>query len=81
MSERSLGISSGSGLRGTTRLSATAAACGAPLAWQIAIASASAAWLGRGGDSRLRSTWTIRATWSFSARPEPQTACLICWGV
>ena len=59
----------------------SAAASGAPLAWQIATASASAAWSGRGSSSSASSVWTIRCTWSFAARPEPHTAPLTCCGV
>ena len=54
---------------------------GAELAWQIATASASAAWSGRGSSSSDEQRWTIRCTWSLAARPEPQTAPLICCGV
>ena len=60
---------------------AAAAASGAWLAWQMATASASAAWSGRGGSGSDSSVWTMRATWSLSARPLPQTAPLTCWGV
>src|SRR4051812_8929406 len=51
------------------------------LTWQIATASASAAWSGRGGSGSESSVWTIRPTWSLSARPVPHTAPLTCWGV
>ena len=54
---------------------------GAALAWQIATASASAAWSGLGSAASDSSAWTMRCTWSFAARPEPQTAALTCWGV
>ena len=81
MPGRDTRISWKSSSSGTSMLSATAAACGAPLAWQIATASASAAWSGRGGASSPSSIWTIRATWSLSARPDPLTAYLICCGV
>ena len=60
---------------------AAAAASGAWLAWQMATASASAAWSGRGGSGSESSAWTIRATWPLSARPVPQTAPLTCCGV
>ena len=36
------------------------------MAWQIATASASAAWSGRGSSASPSSASTIRATWSFS---------------
>ena len=60
---------------------AAAAANGAWLAWQMATASASAAWSGRGGSGSESSAWTIRATWPLSARPVPHTAPLTCCGV
>src|ERR1019366_859909 len=60
---------------------ARALASGAQLAWQTATASASAAWSGRGSSARPSSTWTMRETWSFCARPLPQTAPLTCCGV
>src|SRR5262249_50437481 len=60
---------------------ASAFRSGAPLAWQIATARASAAWSGLGRLASESSVWTMRCTWSFAARPEPQTAPLICWGV
>ncbi len=53
----------------------------APFAWQIATASASAAWSGRGSSLSPSSVWTIRWTCCLPARPEPQTAPLTCWGV
>ena len=49
---------------------------GAPLAWQIATARASAAWSGWGGSVSDSSTPTMRWTWSLAADPEPQTALL-----
>ena len=36
---------------------------GAPLAWQMATASASAAWSGRGSSVSASSVWTMRWTW------------------
>ena len=59
----------------------SARASGAPLAWQIATASASAAWSGLGSSGSASSVWTIRWTCSLPALPEPQTAALTCWGV
>ena len=59
----------------------TAARSDAPFAWQIATASASAAWSGRGRSVSDSSAWTMRWTWPLSARPEPHTAPLICCGV
>ena len=50
-------------------------------AWQMATASASAAWSGVGGDGSASSAWTMRLTCSLSARPLPQTAPLTCCGV
>jgi len=50
-------------------------------AWQMATARASAAWSGRGASGSESSAWTIRPTWSLSARPVPHTAALTCWGV
>ena len=58
-----------------------AIATGAWLRWQMATARASAAWSGRGGSGSASSAATISCTWSLSARPEPQTAPLTCWGV
>src|SRR5438093_10250676 len=43
---------------------ASAVASGARLRWQMATASASAAWSGRGTSVSARSAWTICATWS-----------------
>src|ERR1700683_2475843 len=60
---------------------ASSLARGAQLAWQMATASASAAWSGRGSSASPSSVLTIRATWSLGARPLPQTAPLTCWGV
>ena len=60
---------------------ASAACSGAPLAWQIATASASAAWSGFGSSGERSRDWTMRWTWSLAARPEPQTAALTCCGV
>ena len=54
---------------------------GAPLAWQMATARASAAWSGSGGSGSESSVPTIRCTWSFSAPPLPHTACLTACGV
>src|SRR4051794_17621896 len=42
---------------------------GGASAWQIATASASAAWFGRGRSSSARIVFTIRCTCCFSARP------------
>ena len=42
---------------------------GGASAWQIATASASAAWLGVGFDSIARIARTMRCTCAFSARP------------
>ena len=42
---------------------------GGASAWQIATASASAAWFGVGSSSRPRIALTIRCTCAFSARP------------
>src|SRR5262249_57293187 len=42
---------------------------GGASAWQIATASASAAWWGCGTCFRPRIALTIRCTWPFSARP------------
>ena len=58
-----------------------AALIAAPLAWQMATASASAAWSGDGGSGSDSSAPTMRWTWPFSARPDPQTACLTACGV
>ena len=58
-----------------------AIATGAWLRSQMATARASAAWSGRGGSGSASSAATILCTWSLSARPEPQTAPLTCWGV
>ena len=49
--------------------------------WQIATASASAAWSGVGGSGSPSRVPTIRWTWSLPAPPEPQTAILIACGV
>ena len=68
-------------MRRPAACSAPARAIGAPLAWQIATASASAAWSGFGSSCSISSVWTIRCTWSLAARPEPQTAALTCCGV
>ncbi len=59
----------------------SAAASGAPFVWQMATASASAAWSGRGRSDSASSVWTMRCTWTLAARPEPQTAPLTCCGV
>ena len=67
--------------QGDHAVAASAAASGARLAWQIATASASAAWSGCGSSVQREQRWTIRCTWSLSARPLPQTAPLTCWGV
>ena len=45
------------------------AARGGASAWQIATASASAAWWGFGGSASPRIAFTIRCTCAFSARP------------
>src|SRR5437588_11998193 len=58
------------------RALAMASASGARLSSQTATASASAAWSGVGGAASPRSRATMRATWSFSARPFPHTALL-----
>src|SRR6185437_5000300 len=42
---------------------------GGASAWQIATASASAAWCGVGGSESDRIIFTIRCIWAFSARP------------
>src|SRR5581483_3830239 len=42
---------------------------GGASAWQIATASASAAWLGVGSSDKPRIVFTMRCTWPFSARP------------
>ena len=42
---------------------------GGASAWQIATASASAAWCGRGTSARPSTALTMRCTWIFSARP------------
>jgi hypothetical protein len=47
----------------------TSAASGGASAWQIATASASAAWWGFGGSASPRIAFTMRCTCSFSARP------------
>ena len=47
----------------------------------MAIASASAAWSGRGSSGSASSVCTMRCTWSLAARPLPHTAPLTCWGV
>src|ERR1039458_1362262 len=60
---------------------ASARASGARLTWQIATASASAAWSGAGGESKPSSAATMRATCSLSARPLPQTEDLTACGV
>ena len=59
----------------------SAAFSGAPLAWQMATARASAAWSGSGGSGSESSAPTMRWTWSLAAEPEPQTACLTACGV
>ena len=69
------------GDEGDHRAAATAWASGAWLAWQIATASASAAWSGVGSSGSESSACTIRPTCSLAARPLPQTAPLTCWGV
>ena len=52
-----------------------------PPPWQIATASASAAWSGVGGSGRPSSVPTIFWTCRLPAPPEPQTAILIACGV
>src|SRR6185312_8002751 len=47
----------------------TAFRSGEASAWQIATASASAAWFGVGSSLSPRMTFTIRCTCAFSARP------------
>src|SRR5262249_31109771 len=47
----------------------TVRSSGGASTWQMATASASAAWSGRGSRSRPRIVFTIRCTCSFSARP------------
>ena len=48
---------------------ATTSSSGGASAWQIATASASAAWVGEGGSASPRMTLTIFCTCTFSARP------------
>src|ERR1700752_754554 len=59
----------------------TASASGVPLTWQTATASASEAWSLTGIRGSPSNVCTMRATWSFAARPCPHTADLTCWGV
>src|SRR5262249_1363650 len=54
---------------------ATAFESGDASAWQIATASASEACVDSGGAPRATIVCPIRATWPFSARPWPHTAC------
>ena len=65
----------------TEAITPSAALSGAPLAWQMATARASAAWSGSGGSGSDSSAPTIRCTWALSALPEPHTACLTACGV
>src|SRR3954471_17858316 len=53
---------------------------GGASAWQIATASASAAWFGAGTSSSERIAFTIFPTCSLSARPYPHTDCLTVAG-
>ena len=48
--------------------------------WQMATASASAAWSGWGMRSRQRMVLVISCTWILLARPYPVTAILIWSG-
>ena len=50
-------------------------------AWQMAMASASAASSGRGTALSFKRRLTMSMTCLFSARPYPTTACLTCMGV
>ena len=54
---------------GDHRWPPTTARSGGASAWQIATASASAAWCGRGSSESPSTALTIRCIWSFSARP------------
>ena len=61
---------------------ASAAVIGAALAWQIATASASAAWSGRGSSASASRRLDHALDLVPCPRgPEPQTAPLTCWGV
>ena len=50
-------------------------------AWQIATASASAAWSDAGGEGRPSSVPTICWTCALAAPPDPHTAIFTAWGV
>src|SRR5262245_5343005 len=56
------------------------ATSGGARAWQMATASASAAWCGFGGSASPRIALTMLCTCAFSARPYPHTACFTLAG-
>src|SRR5438477_2305052 len=64
----------------TSLYPAAARSSGGASAWQIATASASAAWCGVGSSGSERIIFTIRCICAFSARPYPQIACLTLAG-